>query len=195
MVRVKKRWNREQAPRSLAQMANAVASTVWKLAANVVLNLENENFETETQAQRIDVMEEIVCYLVHICDRWIYPRVDEGARAEFVSALVVDLARLLEDSRVDVQGEGEYRPAFIDKINQRSGDYARYSFDDDEGASFAMRCKFGDRVQVGMGERDQRWIPDYIIGREAPEIESALKRSLTGLVALENLSGGSADPD
>ncbi len=187
MVRVKKRWNREQAPRSPAQMANAVASTVWKLAANVVLNLENENFETQTQAQRIDVMEEIVCYLVHVCDRWIYTRADESARTEFVSALVGDLARLLEDSRVDVQGEGEYRSAFIDKINQRSGEYARYTFDD-EGASFAMRCKLGDRVQAGMGERDQRWIPDYIVGREAPEIESALKRSLSGLVALENLS-------
>lgn len=169
-------------------MANAVASTVWKLAANVVLNLENENFETQTQAQRIDVMEEIVCYLVHVCDRWIYPRVDETGRAEFVSALVGDLARLLEDSRFDVQGEGEYRSAFIDKINQRSGEYASYTFDDEEGASFAMRCKLGDRVQAGMGERDQRWIPDYIIGREAPEIESALRRSLAGLVALENLA-------
>ena len=162
MVRVKKGWNRKQKPRSLAQMANAVASTVWKLAANVVLNLENENFETQTQAQRVDVMEEIVCYLVHVCDRWIFPRVDESGRAEFVSALVADLARLLEDSRVDVQGEGEYRSAFIDKINQRSGEYARYTFDDSEGASFAMRCKFGDRVRVSMGERDQRWIPDYI---------------------------------
>ncbi len=187
MVRVKKGWNRKQAPRSLAQMANAVGSTVWKLAANVVLNLENENFETETQGQRIDVMEEIVCYLVHVCDRWIYPRVDDDQRNEFVSALVGDLARLLEDSRVDVQGEGEYKPDFIAKLNQRSSEYAGYGFDENEGASFAMRCKLGDRMQAGMGERDQRWIPDYIVGREAPEIEAALRRSLSGLVALENL--------
>ncbi len=194
MVRVKKGWNRKQNPRSLAQMANAVGATVWKLAANVVLNLENENFETQTQAQRIDVMEEIVCYLVHVCDRWIYDQVDQAQRAEFVSALVRDLARLLEDSRWDVQGEGEYQADFIDKINQRSSDYAGYSFDE-EGASFAMRCRLGDRVQAGMGERDQRWIPDYIVGREAPEIESALKRSLAGLVALESLSDERTDPE
>jgi len=36
-----------------------------------------------------------------------------------------------------------------------------------------------------MGERDSRWIPDYIVGREAPEIEAALKRSLAGLVSFE----------
>jgi len=36
-----------------------------------------------------------------------------------------------------------------------------------------------------MGERDNRWIPDYIVGREAPEIETALKRSLSGLVTFD----------
>ncbi len=45
-----------------------------------------------------------------------------------------------------------------------------------------MRCRLGDRVKVTMGERNNRWIPDYIIGREAPEIETALDRSLSGLV-------------
>ena len=192
MVRVKKSWNRDTGPRSIAQMANAISATVWKLAAEVVLNLENENFETETQAQRIDIMEEIVAYLVHVCDRLVYTRASEGQRAEFISGLVRDLARMLEESRVDVQGEGEYQAAFLDKINRRSSDYAGYSFDAEEGASFAMRCRLGDRVQAPMGERDRRWIPDYIVGREAPEIETALRRSLTGLVAFES---GESDRD
>ncbi len=185
MVRVKKRWNQQQRPRSLAQMANAIAASIWKLASNVVLNLENENFETETQGQRIDIMEEIVCYLVHAVDRRVYPQADEAQRAEFVSALVRDLARLLEDSRVDVQGTGEYRAAFIDKVNQRSAEYAGYGFSDAEGGSFSMRCRLGERVAAAMGARDRRWIPDYIVGREAPEIEAALQRSLQGLVTFD----------
>lgn len=186
MVRVKKRWNQHGAPRTLAQMANAIGASIWKLAAGVVLNLENENFETDTQAQRIDIMEEVACYLVHVCDRWIYARADQDQRAVFISALVKDMGRMLEDSRVDVQGEGEYQADFFDKVNQRSGDYAGYSYSDDEGGSFAMRCRLGDRVQAAMGERDSRWIPDFIVGREAPEIEAALKRSLSGLVSFEN---------
>lgn len=185
MVRVKKRWNQNNAPRSLAQMANAIGATIWKLAANVILSLENENFETATQDQRVDIMEEVVCYLVHISDRWVYSRANQDQRAEFISSLVKDMARMLEDSRVDVQGEGEYQTAFFDKVNQRSGDYADYGFSEAEGGSFAMRCRLGDRVKETMGERDSRWIPDYIVGREAPEIEAALKRSLAGLVAFE----------
>lgn len=185
MVRIKKRWNQESAARSPAQMANAIAGSIWKLAANVLLNLENENFETATQAQRIDVMEEIACYLVHVSDRWVHTRADQGQRESFITALVGDLARMLEDSRVDVQGEGEYRAAFLDKVNLRCADYAQYQFDVDEGASFALRCRLGDQVQAGMGERDRRWIPDYVIGREAPEIEAALRRSLAGLVSFD----------
>ena len=185
MVRVKNRWNQNAAPRSLLQMANAVSATLWKLAADVVLSLENDNFETATQGQRVDLLEELACYLVHYCDRWIYSRADEDQRNEFISCLVGDMARLLEDSRIDVQGDGDYRAAFIDKLNRRCADYAGYSFSETEGGSFAMRCRLGERVQDSMGERDGRWIPDTIVGREAPAIEKALQRSLSGLVRLE----------
>jgi hypothetical protein len=129
-------------------MANAIGSTIWKLAAEVVLNLENENFETDTQAQRIDIMEEVVCYLVHLCDRWVYPQADQQQRAEFISALVRDMARMLEDSRVDVQGDGEYQSAFFEKVNQRSGDYAGYSFDEEEGG-IAYRPRWASVTSAG----------------------------------------------
>ena len=185
MVRIKKRWNQHAAPRSLAQMANAISSTIWKLAADVVLNLENENFETQTQGQRVDLLEELASYLVHYCDRWIYARAEQDQRGEFIDCLVRDMARLLEDSRVDVQGRGDYQAAFIDKLNRRTADYAQFSYSEDDGCSFAMRCRLGEMVQATMGARDERWIPDYIIGREAPAVESALKRSLDGLVRIE----------
>ena len=166
-------------------MANAIAGSCFKLAAQVVLNLENENFETATQEQRVDVLEELLCFLTHVVDRRIYEQSSPDQRAEFLSALVKDLARLVEDSRIDVQGAGEYQQAFIDKTNTRSSDYARYSFSEQEGTSFAMRCELGKHVQLSMGERDNKWIPDYIIGREAPEIESSVARTLRGLVSFE----------
>lgn len=190
MVRVKKRWNQQARPRTVAQMANAIGASIWKLAANVVLNLENENFETDTQLQRIEIMEEIVCYLVHVADRRVYAQASQTQRAEFIAALVVDLARMLEDSRCDVQGAGEYQAAFIDKINQRSAEYAGFGFSDEDGASFRMRCRLGDLVAAAMGERDRRWIPDYVVGREAPEIEAALQRSLQGLVSFGGEQAG-----
>jgi hypothetical protein len=39
-------------------------------------------------------------------------------------------------------------------------------------------------VQAVMGARDNRWIPDYIVGREAPNVEASLRRSLAGLVRI-----------
>ena len=186
MVRIKKRWNQQGAPRSIAQMANGIAASIWKLAADVVLNLENDNFETSTQGQRVDLLEELACYLVHYSDRWIYSRAEQQQRSEFIAGLVRDLARLLEDSRVDVQGEGDYQAAFIDKLNRRAADYSGYSYSEDESCSFAMRCRLGERVQEAMGARDNRWIPDYIVGRDAPAIESALQRSLAGLVDIQD---------
>ena len=167
-------------------MANAIAANCFKLAGQVVLDLENENFEITTQGQRIDVMEELICFLVHVVDRRIFTLASEEQRAEFMSALVKDLARLLEDSRFDVQGEGNYQPAFIDKANARSSDYARFSFSEQDGSSFAMRCELGNRVQASMGERDNKWIPDTIVGREAPGIESSIIRSLQGLVSFDS---------
>jgi hypothetical protein len=184
MVRIKKRWNQHDAPRSLAQMANAIGATIWKLAAEVVLNLENENFETSTQAQRVDLLEEMVCYLVHFSDRWLYAQATQAQRSEFIDCLVRDLARLLEDSRVDVQGGDGYQGAFIDKLNQRAANYAVYSYSEEDGCSFAMRCRLGEMVQITMGARDNRWIPDYIVGREAPDAEASLRRSLAGLVRI-----------
>ncbi len=183
-MRVKKGWNQAGA-KSIAQMANAIAATIWKLSAEVLLNLENENFETSTQQHRIDIMEEIICYLVHYSDRWIYTRASEPQRDEFVTVLVKDLARMLEDSRFDVQGKGSYQALFFDKVNLRSGDFSSYAYNDEEGAGFAMRCRLGEYMRASLGERDGKWIPDYIVGREAPQIESSLKRSLLGLVLFD----------
>ena len=167
-------------------MANAIAAIIWKLSAQVLLNMENENFETATQSQRLDILEELVSFLVHLVDRQIYDLTDAEGRTLFITALVNDMARMLEDSRVDVEGEDEYKQAFYDKINARMGEFSDYSFSADDGASFSMRCTLGAHIQAVMGSRDNKWIPDYIVGREAPEIENTLSRSLTNLVSFED---------
>ncbi len=167
-------------------MANAVAAAIWKLAAQVVLNLENENFETTTQGQRLDVMEELVIFLVHMSDRRIIGQTDADNRGQFISALVKDMARMLEESRIDTGQAGNHQTPFIDRCNLRTQEYSKYNFSLEEGASFAMRCLLGAYVMEMMGARDSKWIPDYIIGREAPSVEATLRQTLTGLVGFES---------
>jgi len=181
-MRVNKRWNQKSRPRSNAQMANVIAAAIWKLAAQVVLNLENENFETTTQGQRLDIMDELVIFLVHMADRYVFAQTSAHNRGEFISVLVKDLARMLEESRNDVGQIGDHQFAFVEKTNLRTAEYAEYNFSPEEGASFAMRCLLGAYIMEMMGARDNKWIPDYIIGREAPTVEATLRQTLTGLV-------------
>ena len=187
-MRVSKRWNQKQKPRTIEQMSSAVAGTIWKLGSQSLLNLETEKFETTSQKQRLDVLEEVFAYLIHQCDRRVYDLTSADNRAAYITALAKDLARLIEDSRVDMEGVGSYQQSFLDKLNHRMAVYSQYKFCNDEGASFVMRCSFGDFVKEAMGARDSKWIPDYIIGREAPLAENALKSTLAGLVDFENFS-------
>ena len=185
-MRISKRWNQKSRPRSIEQMSNVVAAAIWKLAAQIVLNLENENFETTTQGQRLDVMDELVIFLVHMADRHIFEQTGAANRSQFVSVLVKDLARMLEDSRNDVDQIGEHQFVFVEKTNLRCTEYGGYQFSLESGASFAMRCLLGAYVMEMMGARDNKWIPDYIIGREAPAAEITLRQTLTGLVGFED---------
>ena len=186
-MRVNKRWNQKARPRSIEQMSNVIAAAIWKLAAQVVLNLENENFETTTQSQRLDIMDELVIFLVHMADRHVFEQTEAQNRTRFVSTLVKDLARMLEESRNDVGQTGDHQSVFVEKTNLRCAEYSDYKFSLEEGASFAMRCLLGEHVMETMGARDNKWIPDYIIGREAPEVEATLRQTLSGLVAFDNL--------
>lgn len=184
-MRVNRRWNQNSRPRSIEQMSNAVAGAIWKLSAQVVLNLENENFETATQGQRLDIMDELIIFLAHMADRQIFEQTGTGNREQFVSILVKDLARMLEESRNEVEQPGDHRASFIEKSNSRTAEYCEYKYSSESGASFAMRCLLGRHVMEVMGERDGKWIPDYIIGREAPEIETSLRQTVDGLVKFE----------
>jgi len=187
-MRVIKKWNQKTRSRTIEQMANAVVAAVWKLAAQVLLNLENENFETSTQGQRLDVMEELIIFLVHMVDRRTCEQTSAANRSRFISALVKNLARMLEESRIDVQQAGGQQAAFIEKCNLRTAEYSTYSFSVDDGASFAMRCQLGAHIMQTMGPLDNKWIPDYIVGREAPEIEATLRQTLIGLVEFDDMA-------
>ena len=185
-MRVIKRWNQKSRPRTIEQMANAVAAAIWKLSSQVVLNLENENFETTTQAHRLDVVDELVIFLVHLADRRIYEQTSSDNRSRFVSALAKDMARMLEESRIDMQGPADYKTPFIEKTNQRAAEYSTYKFSLQEGTGFGLYRALGAHVMESTGARDNKWIPDYIIGREAPEIEIGLRRTLDGLVHFDD---------
>ena len=183
MARLRTRWTDKERARSIKDVASAMSVNLWKIASEALLNLENEGFETTTNAQRLEIITEFAAFLVHMADRLLYADYSEEDRGRFVTALALDVIRIIEDNKRDVVGPGAYRQDLIDAMNQRLEEYAEYPFDEKEGPGFGMRRRLGERVRDRMGARDRKWIPDYVIDREAPQAYAALRRALKNLLA------------
>ena len=183
MVRLKTRWNQKDRPRRFGETGGAVAVSLWKLAAASVLNLENEGFETSTNSQRLDVIGEFLACSIHLVDRLAYTTgLHEEKRRRLVSAVAARSIEIMCENREGVGDEYDVEKKMIGLINQRSDEYADCNFDAVEGPSFTMRRILGGHIQCLMGEKDSKWIPDYVIAAEAPEIFKGLKRTVQALL-------------
>jgi hypothetical protein len=181
-VRVKSKWNRKDKTHSVEEIGAALAFIAFRIAQNGVLTLENNDYQTDTQAQRLQIIAEFLYFTIHLIDRMTIDRFNDEDRLRFMTELASKSAKNIEDNTRDILGKGDYRQGFIDTLNQRMSDYAEFLYDkDDGGPSFPMRRFFGDLVTQQMGEKNKRWVTDQIIDIEVPEILTTLNRSLPNL--------------
>ena len=82
--------------------------------------LENEGFQTDTNAQRLDVMAEFLAFLVHLADRLKAEQLDQQERQAFITSLALHLADRMQENRTDILGKGAYRQPLIDLLNQHN---------------------------------------------------------------------------
>lgn len=180
-MRVKSRWNKRDKTHSVEEIAGAQAFILWRIATNGVLSMENADFTTETQQQRLDIIAEFLAFSIHIADRMTIERFDENERVRFMTELATKCAKHMEDNKRDVIGPGDYRQAFIDLLNQRMAEYAEFSYSEEEGPSFGMKRLFGDQVTRIFGEKDKKWVSSQVIDIEVPVVMTHLKRSTPNL--------------
>lgn len=181
-MRVKSKWHKKDKTHTVEELAGAVAFIAVRIAQNGTLQLENNDFQTDTADQRLEIMTEYLCFTVHIIDRMTIENFDEDERGRFMTELAIKCAKHIEDNKRDIVGPGEYRQEFIDTLNQRMSDYADFSYDEDSGGpSFPMRRFFGDLVTEQMGEKNKKWVADQVIDIEVPEILEVLHKSLPNL--------------
>lgn len=180
-MRIKTRWNNQDKARSIQEVASALGFTLWRIGQGALLNLENEGFQTDTQLQRIEVMQEFMAFLIHMVDRIVYDRMDDEERTEFVTALARKAADYVQDNTRDVLGDGDHRSAFIERLNRRMDDYSEFAVVDSE-PSFQLLRYFGDRMTEVLGERQRQWAGTQIIDIEAPGAMKTLRRAINSLV-------------
>lgn len=179
-VRVKSKWNLKDRERTLTEIGGAAAFILWRIGQRGVLNLENEGFQTDTNAQRLDVLAEFLAFLVHLTDRKTSEKLDAEGRQEFITSLAKHLADTMQENRTDAEGKGEYRQALIDLLNRRTADYAEFIMVDDE-PGYAFKRYFGESVRAVMGEKDNKWITDQVMDVEVPETYRPLNKALKEL--------------
>ena len=181
MARLKAKWNQKNQTRTPEQIASAVGFNIWLLAAEACLNLENEGFETNTQSQRLDVICEFLAFSLHLVDRLTYGELKESERVRFINSLGVSLATTVQSNRVDANGAGEYRTSFVKLLNQRMDEYSECAYDSETGPGFSLKRVLGNHVMHAMGERDNKWIPDYVIDAESPKIIKGINHVKLGM--------------
>jgi hypothetical protein len=188
-VRIKSRWNQKERARSIQETASALGFIMWRIAQNALLSLENEGFQTDTQVQRLDVIEEFLAFLLHVVDRLVYDRMDQTERSEFMNALARKLSDFVQDNARDFLGQGDHRAPFIRLVNERMDVYSEFAFREGE-PGFSLRRYLGDRVTGVMGARDSKWIDDQVMDIEVPEALNTLNRGLGNLLPQESELAG-----
>ena len=184
-MRLRSKWNEKNRDRSPEEIAGVMGFNAWRIAMQAVLDLENNDFQTDTQAQRLDIIWEFAAFLIHITDREMYERMDEDERRVFISAMAKNMVQTMCDNKADLIGPGDYAGELIDILNQRMSELSRFNYDTIEGPSFPMLRFFGETVTGVMGERNRKWITTHIIDIEAPDAVRVLKRNMASLLPEE----------
>jgi len=191
MVRIRSRWKDKGKTRSLEDNAGALAFIEWRIAGAALLNLENEGFQTDSQAQRLDVLQELCAFLIHVTDRLVHEQMSDVDRQRFIVALALRTADTYHDNRVDAEGRGsDFRQPFIDVLNQRMAEYAEFRFENGE-PGYAFKRYLGECVTNTMGPKDRKWISDQVMEIEIPEMLKTLRKGLKDLFE----TGASVQPE
>ena len=178
-MRMRTKWHNKERTVAVDEKANTMAFISWRIAMGLVLNLENENFQTDTQEQRLDVIKEALAFLISVTDRLVAEQMNQQERQEFIVKFAVKLSKTFQENAEDlVARDVDYKKAFIDTMNQRLNAYANCSWDEEKDMpGFQYKRDFGDNISAVMGERDNKWITDQIIEIEVPEMVENLKKA------------------
>ena len=187
-IRIKTKWNNQEREVSLEDTVSVLAFNSWRIGMQSLLEIENENFQTDTQMQRIAILEEMMAFLVHLLDRIAYFSLNDSDREALVGAFALKLADHVHDNARDF-AKDDHRNNFINKLNIRLADYSETTWANiAQEPGFSMGLTFGNHIADALGPRDKKWILDYIQQVLMPEMVKLFKQVLTrlGLISSDN---------
>ncbi len=193
-IRMKTKWHRSKRSqrnmegsrkeRSMTDLAGIIAFNIWKLTREMYTSMEKEGFHFGEDEQVINMFIEIIAFMIQVGDRTVYGKLTEEERAEFVSAMALDLTDMIETNKRELLGEGEYRAGIVQKLNARFADYSECPYDTD-GPSYEFRRLLGHSISQVMAETDNKWVLEQIMDIEVPKALKNLQRMLKDVLGLK----------
>jgi hypothetical protein len=185
-MRIKSQWFKSDRQKTPEEIAGAMAFTIWRIADNALKNTRRANFEIAIGAQYFSFLTEFLVFLIQVADRIAYRQLSAEARFDFTSTLANRVAETLAEnqSRLMDGGIAEHKQKFIDKLNQRAGEYADFNYGAD-GPEFAFTRYLAFCMREVMDEKDVEWVIDQIMSIAAPEAVDMVEKTMKNLFAKE----------
>ncbi len=181
-MRIRDKW-RTDTPRSADDKASAVAYIIWQIGLTYCKNLHQQEFDYDSDEQRVRVIREYLIYLCHATDRLAYDLLCEDQRQKILPPLVHQVARHHQRNTEEVLGPGNYQAEFIELANRRFEGYSKGTFENGL-PGYSARRFLGNTIQEIMGNSQKnKWIVQQVIDIDAPEAAELLFKSARKLLA------------
>ena len=189
-IRIKTKWSNKVRDVSVEETVSVLAFNCWKIGMQTLLEIENENFQIDTQQQRIAIIEEVVAFLIHSLDRMVHDTLNDEDRGILIQLYAQKMADHVQDNARDFSGNGDYRSPFYEKLNQRFIGYADTTWNDEKNqAGFSMGREFANNVISTLGSRDQKWALDYLQQVLLPDFFSLYLKTVKSVGLVEEKAG------
>ena len=184
-LRIKSTWHdsdrNESIEKGLEDNAGALAFITWRIALDRAVNLHGEDYVYRTDGQRIAVICEFLAFGIALIDRMVFRRLAHGDREMFMNVLAQRVADHVQDNASDLFGPGEYRSGFIQTLNERLEEYAKYSYGD-AGPAYSFNHFLGGRVVAIMGsDQTNKWSMDQVMDLDANEMYKKVGKAVDDL--------------
>jgi hypothetical protein len=185
-LRIKSSWFKSGREHTPAELAGALSFVIYRIADNALKNTRKAKFEIAVGPQYFAFLTEFLLFQIQVADRIAYRQLSEDERNNFTSELAHRVAdtHAENESRLIGGDATECKRRFIERLNQRAGEYADFTYEGN-GNDFSFMRYLAFCMEQVMDEKDSWWIIDPMMSIEAPEAVDMLEKTFRNLLESE----------
>lgn len=185
-MRIKSNWFKPGREHTPVELAGALSFVIYRIADDALKNTRKAKFEVAVGAQYFAFLTEFLLFLIQVADRIAYRRLPEEGRFAFTSELANRIAETHAENESRLLGgePAECKRRFIDRLNQRAGEYAEFGYNEN-GPDFSFTRYLAFCMDEVVDEKDSGWIIDQMMSIAAPEAVDMVEKTFRNLLESE----------